>query len=258
VEVGGAVDAPERVSLGAAGWHQVPDHVGDAQRALPPGAVRHHVVGVDVEDELAARERLPAGFDVLRFRDLERASRPRARRGGTSGGPLASAVGAGCRVVRRQDGRHPGAGLEEPAPVHPGGVGGGGHPIQGGPLDPPVGGGARRRQVLAVRGGARPQRQHGPPIRFPLEPASPATRHRDHLPGVTVGHPTAALRPRTWHRPRGDGYGFGVLSGSTRIAGSWREVPRMHLEHRAETFVVVLAVVVVALVVGLGTRLLMP
>ena len=32
----------------------------------------------------------------------------------------------------------------------------------------------------------------------------------------------------------------------------------MHLEHRAETSVVVLAVVVVALVVGLGTRLLMP
>jgi hypothetical protein len=32
----------------------------------------------------------------------------------------------------------------------------------------------------------------------------------------------------------------------------------MHLTHRAETFVVVLAVLVVALVVGVGTRLLIP
>jgi hypothetical protein len=32
----------------------------------------------------------------------------------------------------------------------------------------------------------------------------------------------------------------------------------MQLEHRAETFIVVLAVVVVAVVVGLGTRLLVP
>jgi hypothetical protein len=32
----------------------------------------------------------------------------------------------------------------------------------------------------------------------------------------------------------------------------------MHLEHRAETVIVVLAVLVVAMVVGVGTRLLMP
>ena len=32
----------------------------------------------------------------------------------------------------------------------------------------------------------------------------------------------------------------------------------MHLEHRAETVIVVLAVLVVAVVVGLGTRLLVP
>jgi hypothetical protein len=32
----------------------------------------------------------------------------------------------------------------------------------------------------------------------------------------------------------------------------------MHLQHRAETFIVVIGVLVVAVVVGLGTRLLMP
>ena len=91
---------------------------------LAPRAVRHHVVRVHVEDELApAAERVLARGDLGRGRHRERSTRTgrrgRRARTGRSRRRRSTARGAAARDVdRREHHRDPARGLQEAAPVH--------------------------------------------------------------------------------------------------------------------------------------------
>jgi len=78
MQVRTAVDAGQRVRGGAVRRHHV-EHKPERVRSGPtPGQAWHHVMGVDIDDELAtASKRMLTGRQVLRRRDVIAAARTR-------------------------------------------------------------------------------------------------------------------------------------------------------------------------------------
>ena len=177
VEVVGPVEALELVGGIARGGHQIAHHRDRLRCIDPPRSVRHHVVRVDVDDQLAARpEHRRAGLAVERVRHREAATL------GSGGGrrPRRARRVRAARVEDRQAERDAAGGLQEgPARYaeDAGGCVGPAHDLRDhGPVVP----GRRRGQELAVAELTRKERQRRiPPLQFPAALPRP---HRTKLP----------------------------------------------------------------------------
>ena len=112
VQIRAAVHAGQRVRGCAVRRDHAEDELECVRRGSPPWQVRHHMMGVDVEDELAA-----AAQRVLASRDLLRSRNPVAATA-VPASQAAPRPGAARGVDRAEQGSHSARALQEPPTVH--------------------------------------------------------------------------------------------------------------------------------------------